>query len=340
MSQTLNRLAEGADLILTGTTYQEVAANVAEANGIPFTSLQYFPVRANDHVLPFRLPEPVVNRVWAAAEWGYWRLIKPAYDAQRASLGLPEVRVRAARHMMEQGALEIQGYDQVFFPGLADKWRGRRPVVGALTLESATPADEAVTSWIHAGRPPLYFGFGSMKVDNAREVMTMITHVCHELGERAVICSGSLAIEGSVSSDDFIVVPAVSHAKIFPLCRAIIHHGGAGTTAASVRSGVPTLVLWIGAEQPIWGAQVRRLGVGTSRRLKDTTAEKLLKDLHTVLGTRCVARAREVAAQITPLRDSLALTARILEERAASGPPLLTGRPHEPSLPVVDTQCG
>ncbi|WP_433996825.1 glycosyltransferase [Bradyrhizobium liaoningense] len=68
-----------------------------------------------------------------------------------------------------------------------------------------------------------------------------------------------------------------------------VRHGGAGTTAASVRSGVPTLILWIGADEPVWATQIKRLGVGTSRRLSATTRKTLHDDLRTVLGAVCVA---------------------------------------------------
>ena len=64
--------------------------------------------------------------------------------------------------------------------------------------------------------------------------------------------------------DHVKVVGAVNHAAIFPACRAVVHHGGAGTTAIGLRAGVPTLVLWMLADQPIWGAAVKRLKVGAA----------------------------------------------------------------------------
>ena len=71
----------------------------------------------------------------------------------------------------------------------------------------------------------------------------------------------------------------VNHAAIFPACRAVVHKGGAGTTAAGIRAGIPTLILWMGADQPIWAAQIKRLKVGSARRLSSTTRESLVADL-------------------------------------------------------------
>jgi len=317
MSATLTTLAADADLILTGTTYQEVAANVAEFYGIPLAALHYFPARANNKILAFAAPIQIVRPAWAVIEWAHWRLLKPAEDEQRHTLGLPPAQSRAVSRIVDGGALEIQAYDEVFFPGLNAQWGGTRPMVGSITLQMHTEVDQAVSAWIADGTPPIYFGFGSMPVDDPAEAIAMITAVSAELGERALICSGVLDVDNITAADHVKIVPSVNHAEVFPRCRAIVHHGGAGTTAASVRSGVPTLVLWVGADQPVWANQIKRLGVGTAQRFSKTTPQSLRNDLRTVLGPTCTARAAEVAAQMTPPARSVAMTADLLE-RAAS----------------------
>jgi UDP:flavonoid glycosyltransferase YjiC (YdhE family) len=316
MNETLAKLATGADLILTGTTYQEVAANVAEAYRTPFAALHYFPCRANNHILPVKLPMSVTRLIWSAVEWMHWRLLKPAYDGQRRHLGLPKTNVRAVRWLIEQGALEIQAYDKALFPGLEQQWGGRRPLVGAMTLELVTNTDAAVEAWIKVGRPPIFFGLGSMSIDNPANAVAMIIKACSELGERALICSGVLALEGVTPTADVMFVPDANHSEVFPRCRAIIHHGGSGTAAACIRSGVPALVLWVGADQPVWGARVKHLSVGASQRFSTTTLKTLLAALRTVLGPECAARAKALAGLMTLPHESVTMTADILEARA------------------------
>ena len=317
MGDTLREIADGADLILTGTTYQEVAANVAEFYAIPLAALHYFPARASSRGLPVPVPLAVAKPAFAVAEWAHWRLLKPADDRQRRDLGLPDSAKRATRRIVDSGTLEIQAYDRVFFPGLEEEWGGKRPLVGSITLQMPTDADESVMQWMAAGEPPIYFGFGSMPVEDPAEAIRMITEVSAELGERALICSGALALAEEPTADHVIVVRSANHSVVFPRCRAIVHHGGAGTTAASVRSGVPTLVLWVGADQPVWAGRIKRLGVGASRRFSSTTRETLRDDLRIALSPRCVARAREVAAQMTPAAQSLDTTASLLENAAS-----------------------
>ncbi|KUI40284.1 glycosyltransferase [Mycobacterium sp. GA-2829] len=319
MSSSLSALADGADLILTGTTYQELAANVAAAHGIPLAALHYFPVRPNTKVLPVPLPSAVIGPAWTVGEWAHWRVLKGAEDDQRRELGLPPAKTRAVRRMLDAGALEIQAYDRIFFPGLVDEWGPDRPLVGGITLEKHTDADADVLSWIAAGTPPVYFGWGSMPVKSPADAVAMIDAACADLGERALICSGVWDIEGLRHGPHVKVVRSVNHAAVFPLCRAVVHHGGAGTTAAGVRAGVPTLVLWVGAEQPIWGARVKALGVGDYQRFSSTTRKSLRQALHRVLGPRYVERAREAAAEMTTPATSVSTAADLLEDTARHG---------------------
>jgi UDP:flavonoid glycosyltransferase YjiC (YdhE family) len=319
MSHSLTTLADGADLILTGTTYQELAANVAEFHEIPLAALHYFPVRPSTNTLPVPLPFPLIRSGYATVEWAHWRVIKAAEDAQRRELGMPKATTRAVRRMLDGGALEIQAYDALFFPGLTEEWGPDRPVVGSITLELGTDTDDDVMSWIAGGTPPIYFGFGSMPVKSPSDALGMIDAVCAELGERALIASGVWDIDDVPRGQHIKTVRTVNHAAVFPLCRAVVHHGGAGTTAAGVRAGVPTLVLWVGAEQPIWGGRVSRLGVGRSQRFSSTTKQSLRAALRAVLTPAYAARAREVAAQMTKPANSVATAADLLERAARNG---------------------
>ena len=193
MGKTLTSLAgDGADLLITGAVFEQQAANVAEYYDIPLAILHFFPARVNGHLLPI-LPSPLIRSGMMVYEWLYWRLFKALDDAQRRELGLPKAMGRPAQRITERGSLEIQAYDEVCFPGLAAEWakyNGQRPFIGTLTLELPTDADEEVASWIAAGTPPIYFGFGSIEVESAADTVEMISAACAQLGERALVCGG------------------------------------------------------------------------------------------------------------------------------------------------------
>src|ERR1700761_733888 len=297
---TLTALANGADVLVTGRIEQGLAANVAEYYGIPRAALHFFPGAHS------RLSG------WAGD------IMEKAEDAHRRALGLPEATGHLAR------CLEIQAYDALCFPDLAAEWAdgdGWRPFVGALTLELATDADYEVLSWIASGTPPIYFGFGSgVWLPYAAQTFGLISVACARLGARALICSGASDFVDVPHSDQVKIVGAVNHAAVFPACRAVVHQGGAGTTAAGLRAGVPTLILWHPInDQQIWADVVERLKVGAGRAFSASNLGSLVADLRSILEPQCVTRAREVAAQMTKPAVSVASAADVLEDAGRLG---------------------
>jgi UDP:flavonoid glycosyltransferase YjiC (YdhE family) len=322
LSTTLMSLADGADLLFTGLPFEQPAANIAEYYDIPLATLHYFPARANGHLVPF-VPAPLIRSVMTMVWWLVSRLMKTPDCEQRRELGLPDATGSSPRRSAERGSLELQAYDEVCFPGLAAewaKWEGQRPFVGSLTMELPTDADDEVASWIAAGTPPIYFGFGSMPqcsaVDSPADTVAVISAACAQLGERALVCSGWDDFSDVPHFEHVKVVRAVNFAATFPACRALVHHGGAGTTAAGLRAGVPMVILWTLPDQPIWGAQLKRLELGTVRRLSSTTQQSLVADLRTVLAPEYAIRARQFASRMSKPATSVTNAADLLENFA------------------------
>jgi UDP:flavonoid glycosyltransferase YjiC (YdhE family) len=322
MSTTLMSMADGADLIFTGINFEDAAANVAEHYDIPLATLHYFPLRPNGQVLTF-LPANVGRSVVQAFWWLSWRVMKKVEDTQRRELGLPEATGSAPRRITERGSLEIQAYDEACFPGLTAEWSEgagqqqlNRPFVGTLTLGLATDTDEEVATWIAAGTPPIYFGFGSIPVESPADTIAMISAACVQLGERALIGAAGTDFSKVPHADHVKVVGTMNYADIFPRCRALVHHGGSSTTPIGMRAGVPQLILYWDMVHAIYGAAVKRLKVGTARRFSTANETSLVADLRTILGPDYAARARELAARITEPEISAAYTADLLENFA------------------------
>jgi len=322
VSATLTSLANGADLLLTGMNFEDDAVNVADHCDIPLATLHIFPLRANGQLLPF-LPAPLARSAMTLLDWVAWRGPKKVEDAQRRELGLPEATRPWPRRITERGSLEIQAYDEVCYPGLAAEWAKwneqrppRRPFVGALTMELPTDADEEVASWIAAGTPPICFGFGSVGVESAADTLAMISSACAQLGERALVCAAGSDYSNVPPSDHVKVVGVMNYAAALPACRAFVHHGGAGTTNAGLRAGLPTLILWTLPDQSFWGSRVKRLKVGTGRRFTATTRESLVADLRTILAPQYLTRARELAARMTKPAESVVIAADLVENFA------------------------
>jgi UDP:flavonoid glycosyltransferase YjiC (YdhE family) len=292
---TLTTLANGADLLLTGRVEQQLAANVAEYYGLPQATLHFYP---QAHLR---------QSGWVGDA------MEKAEDAHRRALGLADATGPSPR------SLEIQAYDALCFPEQAAEWADGdswRPFVGALTLELPTEADDEVLSWIAEGTPPIYFGFGSgVWLQHPAHTLNLISVACARLGERALICAGASDFPNVPHSEQVKVVGAMNHAAIFPACRAVVHQGGAGTTAAGMRAGIPTLILWHPTnDQQIWADAVTRLKVGLGRDFSASNLGSLIADLRSILNPQCITRARAVAAQMTTPAVSAASAADLLQD--------------------------
>ena len=176
-------------------------------------------------------------------------------------------------------------------------------------------------SWIAEGTPPIYFGFGSTPINSPAETVAVISAACAKLGERALICSGPNDFTDVPRSDHVKVAAEVNHAAILPACRAAVHHGGAGATAAGMRAGIPTLILWFWLDQPMWADGVTRLEIGSGRSFFDSTLDSLVADLRSILAPERVERAREVAAQMTNAAQSVSSATDLVEAAAQPGRP-------------------
>jgi vancomycin aglycone glucosyltransferase len=291
----LASLAAEADLLVTGMNEQRLAANIAEYHHIPLVALHFFPSRIQ--------PSGELKSM----------LVKVSEDPLRRALGLPEAPEPTA------ALLEIQAYDERCLPGQPADWaEPGKPFVGALTLESAADADDEVLSWIAEGTPPIYFGLGSTPISPPADIVAMIIAAAAQLGERLLVCAGPNDLSEFDHFDHVKFVGAVSHAAILPECRAVVHHGGAGTTAAVMRAGVPSLILWLWLDQPVWSAGVQQLEIGCGRRFLDVTEQSLVADLTSILTPEYLSRARNIAAEMISPHESASSAADFVDA-AASG---------------------
>ncbi|MDT5163568.1 MAG: hypothetical protein QOC88_462 [Mycobacterium sp.] len=287
---TLASLAENADLLVSGMNEQRLVANVAEYQDIPLIALHFFPSRLQ--------PTGVLHS----------QLSKPCEQPLRRSLGLPEADEPTAPR------LEIQAYDERCLPGTPAQWaEPGKPFAGALTLQSPTDADDDVLSWMGAGTAPIYFGLGSTPMPPPADMVGMLIAVSAKLNARLLVCSGPNDLSEYDHFDHVKIVSAVNHAAILPACRAAVHHGGAGTTAAAMRAGVPSLILWLWLDQPVWGAGVQQLKIGTAQRFSDATADSLVADLTSILTPEYRDRARNIAAQMMSPQESASCAADLIE---------------------------
>jgi len=324
---------EGADVVVSGFLAEGRAAVVAEHLGAPLVLVHTVPARRTDAV-PFpALPAPPLGfpglnyLVWTAGERAHWYKVKPEINVLRRRLGLATTRKPTARRCADQGALELQAYSPAVVPGLAH-CPSHRPVIGAFELGAEErlrlgegPLAADLDAWLADGEPPAYFGFGSMPVEDPQRVLDMVARVSTSLGMRALLSTGAHDFASAhASSRDLRVVGAVNHHELLPRCRLAVHHGGAGTTAAVTRAGIPSTVCSFMMDQHFWGNQVRHLGVGTHVPFFKLDDEALRAHLSQLLDPGVAERARLLGAVVRSEPPAVPRAADLVEEAVSPTP--------------------
>jgi sterol 3beta-glucosyltransferase len=261
-----------ADLVLACTTGFFLAHAAAEKVGVPTFGAAYLPMAATRYQ-PNSLAPPAP--AWCPSRGLYnllshyvigeyfWQVLRPAVNrARREVLGLPPVPFLGPPPRLFRDRPAVFGYSPAVVPRPPD-WLEHQQVTGYWFLdEPDSHLPERLTSFLAAGPPPVYVGFGSMANQDAEEVAELVTRALERYGYRGILHAGWGGLEHRRHSEHLFLKEGVAHDRLFPHVAAVVHHGGAGTTAAALRAGVPSVVVPFMADQPFWGRRVFQLGVG------------------------------------------------------------------------------
>lgn len=224
----------------------------------------------------------------------------------RRELGLPPLGPAAMfRRMEAEQWPAVYGFSPSVVPVPPD-WPARRPVTGYWWPPVTTGLSARVRQFLDDGEPPVFIGFGSMV---AGDVAAVLDRTVGRLGMRVVMARGCGAAR--VPEKNVLVIGDEPHAELFPRMAAVVHHGGAGTTAAALRAGVPAVTVPFTADQPFWARRVAALRAGPEpiprRRL---TPDRLARAIAAAPDFRPGARA--VADRLTG-EDGTATAVRHIE---------------------------
>jgi sterol 3beta-glucosyltransferase len=221
--------------------------------------------------------------------------------ARKQVLGLPPAPFWGLYNSAQMRRYPVLcGFSPAVLPPPAD-WKNTC-VTGYWFLNEAedwTPPS-ALVSFLERGAPPVYIGFGSMGSRNPQQTADLVLQAIAITGQRAILQSGWGGLSTDDLPDSVFVVDAVPHSWLFPQVAAVVHHGGAGTTAAGLRAGVPTVIVPFFGDQPFWGRKIAALGVGTAPiPRKKLTAKLLATAIDQVVNDRSIRQnAADLGAKI------------------------------------------
>ena len=315
-------------LIQTGTG--SGALEIANRRGIP-VAFAYLVPTAPTHafpifMLPFRrsLGAGYNYLTHTLAQRALWNgMGGPTLNRWRASLNLPAWRSEAEMQAYARSLAtpSLYGFSPNVIPKPPD-WADDQHVTGYWFLDAPPgwqpPADLA--RFLESGPPPVYVGFGSMSQQNPERQARLALRALELSGQRGILLTGWGGLTRLAAPPNVFFLEDVPHAWLFPRLGAVVHHGGAGTTGAGLRAGVPNIIAPFGGDQVAWADVAVKLGVGVpAGAATRLSAEKLAQAIHTALNDAALrARAAALGEKIRA-EDGVARAVEVIERHAARG---------------------
>lgn len=313
------KMTQGADAIIVHIN-TSFGIDIAEALGIPviMTALQPLNPTKEFPICAYQWPDlgPALNRlsyVTVSVQQAYYDM--PRDRLRQELMGLPP-RKRGGLFRDSAGKTLpiLYGFSSQVIVRPRD-WPANAVITGYWRMKDEndwTPSPD-LDAFLKAGPKPVYIGFGSMPFGSQRNTQ-ILKQAVEAWGGRALVSRGWGGIDPKDLPPNIFSLSHAPHEKLFPLVSGVVHHGGAGTTAAGFYAGKPTFIVPQAYDQPYWGRRVRELGVGPRPvRLRNLTPELLTNALRQLTTNKAYAANAEALAQKLKQEDGLLVAANFID---------------------------
>lgn len=314
----LPKIVSGADLVV-GASLVLALSSVAEAMGIGYQYIAFTPqlLPSGDHPVP-AFKHHGFPKWYNRLTWRMFQLLDRVnltrlINQHRQQLGLSPI-LDAWDHIL--GRHVIIASDSAVSKVPSDIGRSYSQT-GYMHLDQPGRHHPGLEVFLNTGPPPVYAGFGSMPKQDQIDSLPIVVEAARSAGQRAVV--GKFWDEPSVYDDaaDVFFIKRYPHLNLFPRMAAVIHHGGAGTTATSAASGVPQIIVPHILDQYYWGDRVNRSGLGPKPVWRSRlTVRKLADAVKECVSNKAMQQKAVDAAQVIAEKQSIKATVReVLKNR-------------------------
>jgi sterol 3beta-glucosyltransferase len=294
-------------LILAGLGGLGGAFTIADRLHIPIIQAYVYPLTPTGE-----FPSPLVPKLrfgralnqlsFLATRQVFWQSTKAGDLATRRLLGMEKGSFWGPyRSLAKRKEPVLYGYSQYVLSPPQD-WPENHQVTGYWFQD--TPADwnppDDLLSFLENGDPPVYIGFGSMNSRSSEAAGEIVVEALQRSGQRGVMASGWGGLKFDHLPTNVHLISSIPHSWLFERMAAVVHHGGAGTTAEGLRAGVPSIIVPFFGDQPFWGQRVYDLGVGPAPiPRKKLTGDRLAEAISEAVTNQVIRRqANELGQQI------------------------------------------
>jgi sterol 3beta-glucosyltransferase len=325
--RSYEEVCAGADAIVNHHGSPQVAT-IAERAGVPLVMASVLPFVGRSRAAPSPYigpppgPGPALNYLsHLFFEQIVWRSIGPAVNRwRRRAFGLPPLPFFGPFGAMQRQPI-LYGYSRHLLPRPPD-WPANIRVTGfwETSLPSGWRPPAALVDFLSAGEPPIYVGFGSMKVGDAREHLRLVGEALRRAGRRGVVALKLSDELRAALPEHLYVAQGAPHDWLFPRTGGVVCHGGSGTVHRALRAGVPCAVYPYFGDQAIWGRQVHAVGAGPRPIPRPSlTLDNLTQTITAVARDASYRRGAEAVARLMEGEDGLGAALAAFDEFIDAG---------------------
>ncbi len=307
-----------ADLMIFSSVAALAGVHVGAALNVPMisTTLQpVVPTRAYPYSAGFIPPDWIPFRGTlnkASYKTTFWFLYRMFYKminrGRKEVLGLAPLPWRVYASLDLKAYPMLHGFSRHVLPKPPD-YNQNQIFTGYWFLDQQNnwQLSKSLFQFLAEEPKPVYVGFGSMVDKEADALTELVVEALEISGQRAVLLGGWTDLGGAGLPDTILKVDSIPHNWLFPRVAAAVHHGGAGTTAASLRAGIPTVVVPFFADQPFWGWRVEQLCAGPKPVPRQKlTASKLVNAISLAVKDQEINRRAFILGQKIRAEDGVA----------------------------------
>lgn len=313
--------AQGMDVVLAGMGGLYIGLAIAEKMNLPLIQayvVPFTPTKDFSSVLAPKLPAPLNRISHQLTRQLMWQGFRSADTlARRKVLGIPPAPISGPYNSRATDGMPIlYGFSPSVIPPPTD-WPSNVHITGYWFVEEAEnwQPPVALIDFLQSGPPPVYIGFGSMSNRNPEQTADLVIQALGRINQRAVLLSGWGGLQRAKVPGSIFMIDSVPHSWLFPRVAAVLHHGGASTTAAGLRAGIPSVIVPFFGDQPFWGQRITELGVGPKPiPRKKLTIERLADSVQEVITNKAMRQRADQLGKQIQAEDGIASTIEIIHQ--------------------------